>query len=57
MVALLIIAAGLESIFAICLGCIVFGYLMKAGVIPEEVCTSCADISLRHPDLSTTPAA
>jgi len=56
-VALLASAATLESVFGICLGCIVFGYLMKAGVIPEDVCVACADISLRHPQLSrSTPA-
>ncbi len=51
-VALLACAATLESVFAICLGCIAFGYLMKAGVIPEDVCEACSDISLRHPQLS-----
>jgi hypothetical protein len=51
-VALLACAATLESVFGICLGCIAFGYLMKAGVIPEEVCVACSDISLRHPQLS-----
>ena len=51
-VGLLAGAATLESVFGICLGCIVFGYLMKAGVIPEEVCAACSDISLRHPQLS-----
>ena len=56
-VALLASAATLESVFGICLGCIVFGYLMKTGVIPEDVCVACADISLRHPQLSrSTPA-
>jgi hypothetical protein len=49
---LLATAAFLEAAFAICLGCLVFGRLMKAGLIPEEVCTACADISLRHPQLS-----
>src|SRR5437588_8739426 len=44
---LLVIAAGLESIFALCLGCEVFGLLMRVGVIPERVCAECADISLR----------
>ncbi len=51
-VALLAGAAMLESVFGICLGCIAFGYLMRAGVIPEEVCVACSDISLRHPQLS-----
>jgi hypothetical protein len=44
---LLAIAAGLESIFAVCLGCQVFAGLMRIGVIPETVCAECADISLR----------
>ena len=44
---LLCVAAGLESIFAYCLGCQVFGVLMRVGVIPESVCVECADISGR----------
>lgn len=44
-------AASLESFLGYCLGCKVFGLLMRAGVIPEEVCRSCADLSLRYPEL------
>jgi hypothetical protein len=44
---LLIIAATLESVFAICLGCRIFASLMKVGIIPESVCEECADISKR----------
>lgn len=44
-------AASLESFFGYCLGCRIFGLLMKAGWIPREVCEACADISLRHPEL------
>jgi hypothetical protein len=44
---LLAIAAGLESIFAVCLGCQVFGLLMRVGAIPEAVCAECADVGLR----------
>jgi hypothetical protein len=44
---LIVVAAGLESIFAVCLGCHVFALLMRAGVIPETVCAECADISGR----------
>ena len=44
---LLVIASGLESIFAYCLGCKIFALLMRAGLIPDEVCAECADISLR----------
>ncbi len=45
--AVLVIAAGLESIFAYCLGCVVFGWLMHAGLVPETVCAECADVSAR----------
>ncbi len=38
---MLAIAATLESVFAYCLGCKVFGLLMRAGVIPERVCEQC----------------
>ena len=44
---LFVIAAGAESIFGYCLGCQVFGLLMRAGLIPAEVCAECADISGR----------
>jgi hypothetical protein len=45
---LMIVAAGLESIFAICIGCAIFGVLMRRGLVPEETCEACADISLRY---------
>ena len=38
--ALLIAAATLEY----CLGCKVFGLLMRMGAVPEDVCAECADI-------------
>jgi hypothetical protein len=53
LVAMLVVAAGLESIFAICLGCTIFGWLIRAGVVPETVCEACNDLSLRP----TVPAA
>jgi hypothetical protein len=40
-------AAALESILGYCLGCKLFGLLMRAGVLPESVCDDCADISGR----------
>jgi hypothetical protein len=40
----LIVAATLESVFAICLGCKAFAVLMRLGVIPESVCERCADL-------------
>ena len=44
---LLITAATLESVFAFCLGCQVFGLLMRAGLVPANVCADCADIWAR----------
>jgi hypothetical protein len=44
LLAALILAAGLESIFAYCLGCQIFGILMRAGIVPERVCLECADV-------------
>jgi hypothetical protein len=37
----------LESVFAYCLGCMMFRYLMAFGVIPESVCVECNDITAR----------
>jgi hypothetical protein len=44
MLGLLATAAFLESAFAICLGCMTFGALIRAGVVPDEVCERCNDI-------------
>jgi hypothetical protein len=44
LLALVIVAATLESVFAFCIGCKIFAALMRAGVIPEGVCESCNDI-------------
>jgi hypothetical protein len=43
----LILASGLESIFAFCLGCQAFALLMRAGLIPDRVCLECAAITRR----------
>jgi hypothetical protein len=37
-------AALLESAFGVCLGCKAFALLMRAGVVPEEVCERCNNI-------------
>jgi len=44
---LLVVAAALESMLGLCLGCRVFALLMTLGLVPEEVCADCADISSR----------
>jgi hypothetical protein len=45
---LLATAAILESAFGLCLGCKAFAVLMRAGVVPEEVCERCNDIWAPH---------
>jgi hypothetical protein len=49
---LLTTAASLEAGFGLCLGCKAFGLLMRAGVIPADVCEQCSDLRLRHPELA-----
>jgi hypothetical protein len=44
---LMIVAAGLESIFAYCVGCKIFAGLMRVGLVPEATCEACANISQR----------
>jgi hypothetical protein len=46
-VAMILVAASLESFLGFCLGCTVFGLLMRAGVIPASVCEECNDITAR----------
>ena len=41
---LLVVAATLESVFALCLGCKAFALLMRAGVIPASVCERCVSL-------------
>jgi hypothetical protein len=64
LIAMVGVAATLESVFAICLGCRLFALLMRAGIIPPEVCVACSDLSgrlaaatprLAHPAADPTP--
>jgi Domain of unknown function (DUF4395) len=48
-VALVVVAAALESLAGFCIGCAVFGVLMRRGIIPESVCEACNDLTLRRP--------
>ena len=52
-VAMLTVAAFLESALGLCLGCKAFAILMRVGLIPESVCVECGDLSLRYPGLDT----
>jgi len=44
----LIAAASLEGFLGFCVGCTIFGWLIRAGVIPESVCAECGDLSSRY---------
>jgi hypothetical protein len=50
MLALLASAAFLESAFGLCLGCKVFAILVRAGLVPEEVCERCNHVWGARPD-------
>ena len=49
LVGMIVVAATLEASLGFCIGCKVFGLLMRAGVIPADVCASCRDLSRRRP--------
>ena len=46
--AVMVVFPALEAILGICVGCKVFAVLMRLGLVPEEICLECADISLRQ---------
>lgn len=48
LLAVLILAASLEAFAGFCMGCVIFGFLQRRGLIPEGVCEACNDISLRR---------
>jgi hypothetical protein len=43
----MIVFPAFEAVLGFCVGCKAFGVLMKLGIVPEEICLECADISLR----------
>jgi hypothetical protein len=46
---LLVVAATLESVFGFCLGCKAFALLIRAGIVPDEVCERCNNIWAASP--------
>jgi hypothetical protein len=42
--AMMVVFAALESVLALCVGCKIFGALMAAGLVPDDVCAECANI-------------
>ncbi len=53
LLAVLLVFALLESVVGFCAGCFVFAQLMKVGLVPEETCAACADISQRQRETAT----
>lgn len=43
-----IIGASLEGFLGYCVGCTVFGWLIRAGVVPESICAECGDLGARY---------
>jgi hypothetical protein len=48
-VGVLLIPAALEAFAGFCIGCQMFGLLMRAGIVPDEVRDACNDIWSRQP--------
>jgi hypothetical protein len=46
LLAMLVVAAGLESILAFCVGCQIFALLMRAGLVPDSICLDCGALNL-----------
>lgn len=53
LLAVLLVFATLESVVGFCAGCWAFGQLMRLGLVPEDTCAACADISLRRRETAT----
>lgn len=44
---MLLMAASLEAVIGLCLGCLIFGWLQRRGLIPASICAECANFTLR----------
>ena len=53
LLSVLLVFAALESVVGFCAGCYAFGLLMRVGLMPEETCAACNDISLRRRETAT----
>jgi hypothetical protein len=57
LLAMIVVFSGLESFAGFCVGCLVFNWLIRIGLIPERVCEECANISLRVGTRDGLPSA
>ena len=56
-IAMLLVAASLEAFLGFCLGCTIFSFGMKVGIVPEEVCERCNNIWAGREDEAPVPSA
>lgn len=47
LVGVLLVAASLEAFAGFCLGCWIFGHLQAWGLIPDDVCEACNNVTTR----------
>ncbi len=55
LIGLMAVFAMLESVFAFCVGCKLFGVLMRLGLVPEEVCAECSNVWARWGSRANAP--
>lgn len=48
LLAVLLVFAALEAFVGFCAGCFVFAQLIRIGVVSDDTCVECADITLRR---------
>ncbi|WP_245862031.1 DUF4395 domain-containing protein [Phycicoccus duodecadis] len=48
LLSVLLVFASLEAFLGFCAGCFVFGKLIRLGLVADDTCAECADISLRR---------
>lgn len=44
---IMVLFPALESFVGLCIGCKLFALLMRVGMVPQDVCAECADITTR----------
>ena len=51
----MVVFPALEALAGLCVGCVVFGWLVRVGLVPESVCVDCADLTRRRGAASPAP--